>query len=245
LLENVARLLAQTDADALCRPQPLDWPHSNFLQKVIAAARASWLGHGRDSTIYATDAEGWVDPSSAGAIYRRRLFEQLGGFDENFDACEDVEFNYRIHQAGGKAYLSPRLTVFYAPRKTLSSLFRQMFRYGRGRMRLLRKHPSTFSFCQFVPAAFVLAASLGLVAPWTPLFGVWLALMAAYAGIVMAESIRIATRAGMASLAALPLAFFTIHAGLGCGLIFEWVAGEFPVASRVVERTAPRETSLT
>ena len=38
-----------------------------------------------------------------------------------------------------------------------------MVRYGRGRVRLLRKHPETFSLPGFIPAAFVAGLVLGLM----------------------------------------------------------------------------------
>ena len=108
--------------------------------------------------------EGWVDPSSAGAMYRRELFEQYGGIDESFDACEDVEFNCRLYRSGVKAYISPKLAVYYEPRKSLSGLFRQMVRYGRGRVRLGRKHRGSGSLSQMVPALLVVMFLAGVIA---------------------------------------------------------------------------------
>ena len=45
-------------------------------------------------------------------------------FDENFDACEDVDFNYRVKKAGLKSYISQKLTVLYYPRS--SALHREV-----------------------------------------------------------------------------------------------------------------------
>src|SRR5579864_6333495 len=233
LLRDAADLFACSDAGILCRPQPLNFPGNTYFQNLVAAARASWLGHGRDSTIYATDREGWVDPSSAGAMYRRSLFEQFGGFDECFDACEDVEFNHRLHQSGIKAYISPKLTLFYEPRKTLASLFKQMVRYGRGRVRLSRKHPSAASLAQLVPVALVLLVILLPVMPFSPFFRVWLVLVGAYFGTVMAESARISFRLGASKLPTIALVFGAIHLGLGTGLIIERVTGKRNSSARV------------
>jgi GT2 family glycosyltransferase len=243
LLRDAADLFACSDADILCRPQPLNFPGNTNFQSVVAAARASWLGHGRDSTIYATDREGWVDPSSAGAMYRRSLFEQFGGFDERFDACEDVEFNHRLHQSGIKAYISPKLTVFYEPRKTLSSLFQQMVRYGRGRVRLSRKHPSAASLAQLVPVALVLLVILLPVMPFTPFFRIWLVLVGTYFATVISESARISFRLGVSKFPTIALVFCAIHLGLGTGLIIERVAGKSNSPARVPLLSA-RSTKL-
>ena len=48
-------------------------------------------------------------------------------------------------------------------RGSTTALFRQMVRYGRGRVRLLRKHPETFSIKGFIPALFVVGLIAGAV----------------------------------------------------------------------------------
>ena len=100
LLRDTITLFQQTQADCLCRPQPLV-AHPDFpFGASIAAVRASALGHGRDSLIYDLTATGFVDPASSGAAYRRSVFAALGEYDECFDACEDVEFNTRVRKSG-------------------------------------------------------------------------------------------------------------------------------------------------
>src|SRR5579875_3776875 len=145
LLRSTVALFQETRADCLCRPQPLLAPPGSWLGSVVAAARASTLGHGRDSLIYDMTAAGFVDPASSGASYRRSVFSAIGVYDERFDACEDVEFNTRVRKAGMLAYTDPRLAVYYEPRSSLRALLRQMVRYGRGRVRLMTKHPDTVS----------------------------------------------------------------------------------------------------
>ena len=87
--------------------------------------------------------------------YRRTVFDRVGEFDERFDACEDVELNHRIDRAGLRCFFTPAVRVLYFPRSSLRGLFHQMARYGRGRVRLLRKHPETFSPGGFIPAAWL------------------------------------------------------------------------------------------
>ena len=82
-------------------------------------------------------------------------------YDESFDACEDVEFNTRVAAAGYKAYTDPRLSVYYEPRSSFRGLFRQMMRYGIGRVRLARKHPESASLSQWAPAVLVAALACG------------------------------------------------------------------------------------
>src|SRR5262249_36769813 len=150
----IAEAFLVSRADCLGRPQPLDVTGANCMQRAIAAARSSRLGHHPASHIY-SNREGFVPPQSVAIAYCRDVFDMVGLFDERFDACEDVEFNHRGARAGLACWFTPRVRVRYYPRASLPGLFRQMVRYGRGRVRLLRKHPDTFSLPGFVPAAFL------------------------------------------------------------------------------------------
>jgi succinoglycan biosynthesis protein ExoA len=229
-LRELADAFDRSDAACVGRPQPLDVVHATPLQRAIAAARSSCLGHHPASFIYSS-AERFVRPQSVAVAYRREVFETVGLFDENFDACEDVEFNERVERAGLRCFFSPRVQVQYHPRATLRGLFRQMARYGRGRMRLLRKHPATLSLACLVPALFV----LGLVAgPLLALASVWLAwayfaAVATYAFAVMAVSIGLSWQArDVRLLAWLPAVFAAIHGGAGIGFWIELLSGSPP-----------------
>ena len=70
LLRDTAKLLDETGADCLCRPQPLIAFSPTGVGRIIADARASTLGHGRDSLIYDMSHSGFVHPASSGATYQ-------------------------------------------------------------------------------------------------------------------------------------------------------------------------------
>ena len=228
LLRNVVECFEKSAADCLGRPQPLDAPGLTRFQNAVALARGSKLGHGGDSLIYG-EFEGYASPVSNGAAYRREVFEKIGYVDENFDACEDLEFNYRVEKAGLKAYTSPKLTVCYYPRENLKGLFHQMGRYGRGRFRFVRKHPKALTLNQLMPGAFVaglillLFTCLGSLAfsSWYPVSMAFVAAYVLYAVLITGESVRIAARHGCGYLPYLPLIFFTVHFALGYGFMFK------------------------
>jgi succinoglycan biosynthesis protein ExoA len=218
LLELVG---AFTRSGAACigRPQPLDVKGAATLQLAIACARACRLGHQPASFVY-SGCEAFVPPDSVAIAYRRDVFSLVGMFDETFDACEDVEFNHRVARAGFLCFFSPRLAVHYHPRATLGRLFRQMMRYGSGRLRLLRKCPDTFSLPCFAPAlwlAFVITGAM--VAGFAASFAyVYVLLLLAYLAVIFATSIYLAWRASRFSFIFwLPLVFLTLHAGAGAG----------------------------
>jgi succinoglycan biosynthesis protein ExoA len=235
-LADLAEAFERSGADCLGRPQPLHLPGAPPLQRAVAAARASRLGHHPDSFIYSS-CEGFVKPQSVAVAYRRSVFARVGLFDESFDACEDVDFNHRLDHAGLRCFFTPRVAVRYHPRDTLGGLFRQMARYGRGRVRLLRKHPETFSLGCFVPAAFVLGVLAGPAVAWPSpwLGGLYAGVLALYGLVVTLASLLIALRARDLSLLPwLPLVFLAIHCGAGVGILLEGVSAAARRGARAV-----------
>jgi polysaccharide deacetylase family protein (PEP-CTERM system associated) len=229
-------------ADCVGRPQPLDVSGATAVQRAVALARASRLGHHPASHIW-SDREGFVPPQSVAVAYRRSVFDAVGLFDEAFDACEDVELNHRVARAGLTCFFTPRVRVRYYPRAHLAGLFRQMVRYGRGRVRLLRKHPDTFSLPGFVPAAFLAGVAAGPLLAWaSPLLGwLYLGVLGAYGLTVMLTSLVLAVRArDVRLLPLLPLAFLTIHAGAGVGVWVELLRFSGGSQTRAVLRTAAK-----
>jgi len=233
-LTYLAEAFERSGADCVGRPQPLDVSSATDFQRAVALARSSRLGHHPQSWIY-SDVECYVPPQSVAVAYRRHVFQRVGLFDENFDACEDVEFNHRIARTGMTCFCTPRVQVRYVPRDSLSSLFRQMVRYGRGRCRLLRKHSNTFSISCLLPAVFCCGLAIGpafaWVSPW--LLAVYFGGLGLYMLAIFSASLALAFHATRNSqnlqdfgslLARLPLVFATIHLGAGIGFLQELMA---------------------
>ncbi len=109
--------------------------------EAIAIARSSRIGRGP----VGPDMAGFVEPPGFAGAFRRSVFEEVGFFDESFDACAGLDFNQRVRQAGIRAYHDPRLAVDEQPPQKLRNLLAEMFRHGRGASRFLRKHPECAS----------------------------------------------------------------------------------------------------
>jgi len=224
LLTDAVNFFREQKVHCLGRPQPLDPPDISTFQQLVALARSSSLGHGPGSLIF-SDYEGEASPVSNGAAYSREVFSKVGYVDEEFDACEDVEFNLRVEKAGLKAYTSPKLTVRYYPRESIKGLYCQMWRYGFGRLRLLKKHPDTLSAALLVPPSFVVLCCMAVVAflaLWAGMSGplVWapLGLMGLYFGLVTIESFRLSEKS-WPDVPLLAVMIFFIHIGLGTGFL--------------------------
>ncbi len=224
LLRATIDLFESTGAKCLCRAQPMTPPDITEFQSAVALCRASAIGHNPSSDIY-SDYEGEVNPTSSGAIYDRSVFDQVGYFDEKFDVCEDVDFNYRVEQAGLKAVLSPQLRVYYYPRTTLGALWKQMLRYGTGRFRFARKHnlASPIQWLAGIALA-VFAVLLVLSFLSAAVFGFFKNLVALYLLLVLLFSLFLGlAKRQMGCILFGPLVYPTIHFGLGFGFVREFI----------------------
>ena len=221
----------------ISRPQPLVAQDDTSFGAAVSLARGSVIGHYAPSKIYSS-RDIHCNPLTAGCGYEAELFHSLGGIDEDFDAAEDLEFNYRIHRAGVKAYHSGTFTVEYRPRDSFMALFRQLYRYGYGRARLTRKHPQAISgmglLLGLLALLLLFLPILGLLQPlaWT----LWTGLFVPY---VLLTGLMAGWRARGRGLT---MAFWTwssfipIHLGAGLGYISGLLGG--PVWSHVPPRAA-------
>jgi len=222
-LRKMVAAFRASGADCLGRPQPLELARPTVIQEAIAMARRSWLGHNPDSFIYAR-APRFAKAGSVAVAYRRRVFERIGQFDERFDACEDVEFNHRVDEAGLTCWFTPDIAVHYHPRTSLRGLMTQMGRYGKGRMRLAAKHPRSLTPPALAPLAFfaTLMACLALMP-----VSLWLGALAALGAgaylvaIVLVTLTLLAKPGRLRAKALLPAVFVAIHVGFAWGTAME------------------------
>lgn len=228
ILANVNKMMKNPEIDALGRPQPLLQENLTPIQNAIALARSSRLGHQPDSFIY-SDKPQLVPAQSVAVAYRRKVFDQIGLFDEKFDACEDCELNQRFDNADFKCYFTPDIGVYYVPRDSFSKLWKQMIRYGTGRVRLERKHPGSCSLKLIVPALFVIGLVTGAVfsflSKWIAL--IYLGVLAFYGVMIFAESCRLSIKNRFPfGILLIPAALITVHLASGTGLILESLFGK-------------------
>ena len=217
-LKNLSAAFATSGADCLGRPQPLDVENPTPFQRAVSAARSSRLGHNPDSDIYSNEAK-FVPPQSTAVAYSRKVFATIGLFDQEFDACEDVEFNERVHAAGLTCYFTPAVKIVYEPRGTFGGLFYQLGRYGSGRAKLACKHPKSLSIPALVPPMWVVWVILGgLFSLAVPYLGwVWLASLALYAGVMLGAGVALGRTQPLAVVVRIPVVFVAIHFGFAWG----------------------------
>ena len=73
-------------------------------------------------------------------------FHAIGGFDRRFrTAGDDVDFCWRLRDAGHRIGFAPNAWVWHHRRPTLAAYLRQQVGYGRAEALLMRKHPRRFT----------------------------------------------------------------------------------------------------
>ncbi len=198
----------------------------NPFGKAVAVAMSSRFGVGNASHRFA-DFEGYAEGCAFPAI-RRWVFDRIGNFDERLVRNQDDEFNYRVTQAGGKVFISPRVRYEYFVRDTPRKLFRQYFQYSFWRIPVIRKHKRPTTLRQIVPSLFfaVMLALIVLgIALRQPL--VALTLPCAYALALIAIAIPYVRREGLAVALRVPLAIFTLQVAYAWGLVYGLVSAAF------------------
>jgi succinoglycan biosynthesis protein ExoA len=118
-------------------------------QKATAVAQNSVLGNGGAKHRAGAQSH-WADHGHH-ALMRISAFRTVGGYDESFIANEDAEYDYRLREAGYRIWMTARTAMVYYPRASAGPLFRQYFRYGRGRARNFLKHRARPSLRQLLP----------------------------------------------------------------------------------------------
>ncbi|MFN2541026.1 MAG: glycosyltransferase [Chthoniobacterales bacterium] len=109
-------------------------PAQNWVQACVAGAP------GGPSHVLLTDTIAEHIPGCNMAFYRW-AFDQVGGFDvEYHKAGDDVDFCWRLQQAGGVIAFSPTAIVWHHRRFTLRAFFKQQDGYGEAESLLRFKH---------------------------------------------------------------------------------------------------------
>ena len=172
-------------------------------------------------------------PRSFNMGIRRDVYLQLGGFSK-MRFGEDIDFSYRIVEAGYRPQLIPEAWVWHKRRTDFRKFFRQVYNSGIARINLEKRHPGTMKLVHLLPAVFtvgvialVLISAVGRAlmhyvdrdqfywmcfAPWVPIL--------LYSLIIFIDS-SVKNRSLHVGLLSIPAAFTQLM-GYGLGFIESW-----------------------
>ena len=231
-LQAVDDELAQTPCDAFGGP---DAAHPSFtpVQKAISYSMTSFFttggirgGKKKLDKFY---------PRSFNMGIRREVYQSLGGFSR-MRFGEDIDFSYRIVEAGHQPRLFPSAWVWHKRRTDFRKFFRQVYNSGIARINLEKRHPGTLKLVHLLPMVFtvgvivlVLTSALGramihydaahwrawywvALLPWVPIF--------LYSLLIFIDS-TLRNRSLRVGLLSVPAAFVQLM-GYGFGFIVAW-----------------------
>jgi glycosyltransferase involved in cell wall biosynthesis len=170
-------------------------------------------------------------PRSFNMGIRRDVYMQLGGFSK-MRFGEDVDFSYRIVEAGYHTQLFPEAWVWHKRRTDFRKFFRQVYNSGIARINLEKRHPGTLKFVHLLPTIFTIGvlgccllcllfavlASLSIVNYlWAILF---LSPLLLYSLLLCIDSSR-QNKSVKVGILSIPAAFVQLM-GYGFGFIESW-----------------------
>jgi cellulose synthase/poly-beta-1,6-N-acetylglucosamine synthase-like glycosyltransferase len=133
--------------DAGCRPEPgwlkhLVYPlyHGERVTAGIAPTASGNPGlYGRAIEL-ACSSRYLTECPTINLAFHRKVFDAIGGFDERLAYGSDVDFSWRLVDAGHRIRSVPEAVVLRQDWGTWRRQLRRSYAYGRARARLYRKH---------------------------------------------------------------------------------------------------------
>lgn len=155
---------------------------------------------------------------------RKEKLLELGGFNERLTRNQDMDFNNRLHRAGGKMLLVPGAVCFYYQRTDWASYLKRAFSDGIWAV-LGFAYTSHFPIWprHLVPLAFVSSVAAAALGGMFVPAARWLLLviLGSYLVVALAASIDVARRARDAKCAFVaPLVFAAFHVMYGLGSLW-------------------------
>ncbi len=174
-------------------------------------------------------------PRSFNMGIHRDVYLKLGGFSK-MRFGEDIDFSYRIVEAGYNPQLFPDAWVWHKRRTDFRKFFRQVYNSGIARINLEKRHPGTLKLVHLLPTVFtvgvialillaaVARAMIHYDAPnWHTWYWICLAALAPvffYSLIIFIDS-SIKNKSLKVGLLSIPAAFVQLM-GYGFGFIESW-----------------------
>jgi glycosyltransferase involved in cell wall biosynthesis len=157
-------------------------------------------------------------PRSFNMGIRRDIYLQLGGFSK-MRFGEDVDFSYRIVEAGYQPQLFPDAWVWHKRRTDFRKFFRQVYNSGIARINLEKRHPGTMKLVHMLPMVFTVGVvGCLLLAPFC--YGLTLLPLLLYCLLILVDS-TLQNKSLWVGVLSIPAAFTQLM-GYGFGFIESW-----------------------
>ncbi|SEG12784.1 Glycosyltransferase, catalytic subunit of cellulose synthase and poly-beta-1,6-N-acetylglucosamine synthase [Xylanibacter ruminicola] len=156
-------------------------------------------------------------PRSFNMGIRRDVYQKLGGFTK-MRFGEDIDFSYRIVEAGYRPQLFTEAWVWHKRRTDFRKFFRQVYNSGIARINLEKRHPGTMKIVHLLPTVFTIGTFVLTLAALV--FPVALVPIILYSILILIDS-SINNKSLWVGLLSIPAAFVQLT-GYGLGFIESW-----------------------
>ncbi len=156
-------------------------------------------------------------PRSFNMGIRRDVYQELGGFTK-MRFGEDIDFSYRIVEAGYHPQLFTEAWVWHKRRTDFRKFFRQVYNSGIARISLEKRHPGTMKIVHLLPTVFTIGTFVLTLAALV--FPIALVPIILYSILILIDSC-INNKSLWVGLLSIPAAFVQLT-GYGLGFIESW-----------------------
>ncbi len=222
---NVSLIESGEDVCGGARPNRIDSPTP--MKEMLFLAESSLFGSSPAGYRRKQKEKKYVSSVFHGA-YRRRVFEKVGGFNEDLGRTEDNELHYRIRKAGYRICQGSDIISYQHIRGSLSSMMDQKYANGKWiglTMGVCYQCISSFHFVPFYFVLTLLCSALLFVSSFIT-GNRWMAypmlvILGAYfiAAILMSIAAVIRAEKKHPLQFLLPVVFFLLHFAYGTGTI--------------------------
>jgi len=191
-------------------------PTASPFVRAVEIALDSWFGS-YSSPQGRQFAQAFLVPhlSLVNALYEKEAMLSIGGFDDSLaDEAEDAEINFRLARSGRKLLFVPGSFVWHKFRASPGPWLRNMFRYGKGRARLLKRHRRMWALPYLIPLVFLASLAAVPLALWSPVFLLPLLYFPLIMGVAAAQAGR---RKAWPLFGRLCAVYILLHLGYSAG----------------------------
>lgn len=134
--------------------------NENVLAKSIDFAFSSFIGSGGIHGRFLKVKLGNTYPPGCNMAFKREVVKKIGYFDEALAPGEDTDYNHRIEKAGLKLVHVPKAFVWHRPRNSIKRFIPYIFKRGKARVEIIRRHPEYRELIYYFPVIMVFTATL-------------------------------------------------------------------------------------
>ena len=221
-ISRCVETLSRFEADnvgGIIKTQP---GRNSLVARAIATSISHPFGVGLSWFRISTNKPRVVDTVPFGC-FRKDIFEKIGEFDEELARNEDIDFNHRIREGGGKVVLNPDIYCYYYARGTVKEFVRHNFSngylvtapWGIGKGRSSARH--------LMPVAFLAVLSaLGLLSiTVSPARVVLLGLLLSYLALTAVATVDSSVKKREVGLLfVMPITFAVLHSSYAAGSLW-------------------------